>query len=167
MSDGRDLHGGPDGDGGTGELDGGDAGILRVLRAVHEATDPVPAGLGDRVKFALTVHELHADVAELIDLPLAATRQEGTARTETVTFGHGPLSLMVDVGPAGPGHARLDGWVTSGGAEVEAVTPDARLTATADAHGRFVLAPVPLGPVYFVVRAGGGARPVVTPSIEL
>lgn len=147
--------------------------ILGTLRDLHSRTDPVPSGLTDRVKFALTVRELHADVAELVKQPLAVTRDVGTERTDSITFGRGSLNLMVDIAPAGPGHARVDGWVTSGGAVVEAVTPSGSITATADQNGRFVLDRVPHGPVYFVIRTReaesgtGGARPVVTPTVEL
>ena len=49
-------------------LDESDVALLAALRALHAELDPVPAGLTDDVKFALTVQALHAEVAELTRL---------------------------------------------------------------------------------------------------
>lgn len=150
-------------------LDEIDTEILGALKDVHSRIDPTPPGLTERVTFALTVRALHAEVAQLIETPVALLRGVDAQKTETITFAHGALSLMVNIGAGDGSHARIDGWVTSGGAEVEVVTQSGTMTAVADANGRFVLEAVPRGPVYFVIRttaSGGTARPVVTPTIE-
>lgn len=151
-------------------LDRIDADILDAIRDVHARVDPTPSGLVDRIKYELTVRALQAEIAELVDTPLEATRGVDAQRTETITFAHGALSLMVNIGAGEGPDARVDGWVTSGGAEVEAVGSEGTQSAVADAHGRFVLEHVPRGPVYFVVRvtsSEGAARPVITPTINL
>jgi hypothetical protein len=151
-------------------LDRIDAELLSSVRDLYARVDPTPSDLVERTKFDLTVRALQAEIAELVDTPLAATRGVDAQRTETITFAHGALSLMVNIGAGEGSDARVDGWVTSGGAEVEAVGSEGSQSAVADAHGRFVLEHVPRGPVYFVVRvasSGGRARPVITPTINL
>lgn len=151
-------------------LDAVDERILGEIRSLTARMDPTPAGLTSRVKYALTVQALHAEVAELVELTPAATRGVDAQRTETITFAHGALSLMVNIGADPGSHARVDGWVTSGRSEIEAVASGTSFFAVADENGRFVLEHVPRGRVYFVVRVTsdeGPARPVVTPVIEI
>lgn len=154
---------------------------LTTLRSVHDLfsrADPLPAGLTDRLKFAISVHALHAEVAELVDSALLATRggepqaaSEPTP-TESVTFTAASVSIMVTSSPTEDDETRvkIDGWVTKGGAEVDAVTSEGTATVVADDHGRFVIDRVPRGAVHFVIRTNpgdGGARPVITPTVEL
>ncbi len=155
-------------------LDEQDEQTMAQLRELHARVDPVPAGLVERIEFALTVQALHAEVAELMDDELLATRagpvQPGeVTRTESVTFQAASLSLMVSLGPGSDDDVvRVDGWVTRAEAQVDAVTSAGTRSATCDEHGRFVLHDLPRGRTCFVVRVGGtGVRPVITPTIEL
>ncbi len=148
---------------------------LANLAALHELlarVDPVPADLAERSRFALTVHALHAEVAELTQAEMVATRSAKDAtRTESITFTSGTVSLMVTTRVGDDGRtARIDGWVTRGGAVVDVVTADLTRSVTADEHGRFVVDGLPRGWVHFLVRVDPGepdARPVITPSVEL
>ncbi|HET7397237.1 MAG TPA: hypothetical protein VFJ94_01845 [Intrasporangium sp.] len=157
-------------------IDDRDDATLAHLRQLFAHADPVPAGLVERMELALTVQALHAEVAELIEAELLATR--GTAppspgeatRTESVTFQAPSLRLMVSVAPGGDDDVvRLDGWVTRAGAQVDVVTAAGTRTVTSDEHGRFAFDDVPRGRTSFVVRVGDGAgtRPVITPAVEL
>ncbi len=138
---------------------------------------PVPSDLAERVKFAITVHALHAEVAELMDSALLTTRgAEATVEptpTESVTFTAASLSLMVSAGPMDSDEledrVRVDGWVTTPGARVEAVTAEGSSSVISDANGRFVLDDLPHGPVHFVVTDPGNedTRPVITPTIQI
>lgn len=156
-------------------LDTHDARILRQVRELYEALDPVPPGLTHEVKYALTVAMLEAEVAELTRTPAALARSttEPGERLRTVNFTGQRLSLMVTVGEEEPDGTRLlDCWVTLGGALVE-LHPHADGASvregSADEMGRLVLADVPSGPAHFLVWPGPDrtGRPVITPTIDL
>jgi len=55
----------PDPDIAAQPLDDLDRSILDTVAEVFRAADPVPAGLTEAIKFALTVQAMHAEVAEL------------------------------------------------------------------------------------------------------
>ena len=155
-------------------IDDYDLEILSEIRGLYETVDPVPDGLTERLKFALTVQALHADVAELTQTPLAASRAsedvEGAEVAQTITFASGALSLMVSLADKTVEGVTVDGWVTRGGATVELQVRNQVISAVADEHGRFVMEAVPRGPGNFVIwpdPAAAGASPVVTPTIEL
>ncbi len=155
-------------------LDEHDAKILGLVRELHARTDPVPAGLTERIKFELTLAALHAEIAELEHLSLATVRDDAATftTTDSVTFTSSTLSLMVTFGPRdGDAQAdtiRVDGWVTSARATVELRVGEVSLTTSADDNGRFVIDGVPHGPARFILRPENpDDRPVITPSIEL
>ena len=81
--------------------------------------------------------------------------------TDSVTFTSGSLSLMVTT-VVSAHHVRVDGWVTSPGAEVDVVGEGVTRTVTADGAGRFSVEEIPRGRAHFVVRRDG-YRPVITP----
>lgn len=149
-------------------IDSIDVAVLGELRETLSRTDPTPGGLTDRLKFALTVHSLHAEVAELTDRSLVVTREGGPAQADSVTFTAGSLSLMISPFTRPDGLTlRVDGWVTRGGATVEVLAGDEKLAATADAHGRFVLEPVPRGLLQFIIHPGHDERPIITPPLSM
>ena len=90
-----------------------------------------------------------------------------------MTFTAASLSLMVSAAPMDCRRAddrvRVDGWVTTPGARVEAVTAEGSSSVISDANGRFVLDDLPHGPVHFVVTDPGNedTRPVITPTIQI
>lgn len=153
-----------------GAIDRTDELLLAELAAVHEALDPMPSGLTDDVRFAITVQQLHAEVAELVATPMLAARADDTTTTaDTITFTSGTISVMIAADRTGPDGLTLDGWVTAAGAEVELHVGDEVRRATADEHGRFVFTDVPRGRTWLVVHRPGGdaASPIVTPPVEL
>jgi hypothetical protein len=167
----------------TDAVDSVDLANLGHVRDLFSHADPVPSDLAERIKFALTVHALHAEVAELMDSALLATRGAQLAveptPTDSVTFTSATVSLMVsvrrseaadtaDTADAGD-RVRVDGWVTLPGARIDVVTRDGDATIISDANGRFVLEDLPHGPVHFVVTDPGDAdmRPVITPTIQI
>ncbi len=143
-------------------LDATDERILTHLATLYTRIDPVPADLLERIDFRLAVAELEADIAELTRGELVGVRGE---ETDSVTFTSGSLSLMVTT-VVSAHRARIDGWVTSPGAEVDAVAEGVTRSVVADDDGRFSLDDVPRGHVHFVVRRDG-YRPVITPSMEI
>jgi len=161
----------------TDAIDARDVANLGHVRDLFGHADPVPSDLAERIKFAITVHALHAEVAELMDSTLLTTRgaevKVEPTPTDSVTFTAASVSLMVSSGPSDSDdtddRVRVDGWVTTGGAQIEAVTTEGSATAISDANGRFVLDDLPHGPVHFVVTDPGNhdVRPVITPTIQI
>jgi len=143
-------------------LDATDQLLLQDLAGVHDLLDPVPPGLQERIDFAIAVAQLEADIAELTMGELVGVRSE---ETDSVTFTSGSLSLMVTTVRSAH-HVRIDGWVTSPGAEVDVVGEGVTRTATADDSGRFSVDEIPRGRAHFVVHREG-YRPVITPSMEI
>ena len=161
----------------TDAIDARDLANLGQVRDLFAHADPVPSDLAERIKFAITVHALHAEVAELMDSALLVTRGTDAkvepTPTDSVTFTAASVSLMVSAGPSDADDAddrvRVDGWVTVPGAQVEAVTTEGSSSVVSDANGRFVLDDLPHGPVHFVVTDPGNddMRPVITPTIQI
>ena len=155
------------------ELDAVDAAILGDLADIFRATDPVPAGLVDDIKFALTVQALHAEVAELqrMGAESVLVRSEYT-KTQTLTFSAERLSVMVTLSPVSERAVRIDGWITGheGELTIEVRGPNdattaARPTRRAGSPWRAYLE----GLVRFVFlpAADAEARPVITPLVEI
>ena len=161
----------------TEAIDARDLANLGQLRDLFAHADPVPSDLAERMKFAITVHALHAEVAELMDSALLTTRGADAkvepTPTDSVTFTADSFSLMVSASPSDrddtDDRVRVDGWVTSPGAQVEAVTAESSVSAISDANGRFVLDDLPHGPVHFVITDPDNedVRPVITPTIQI
>lgn len=165
----------------TDPIDAIDVANVAAIRTLFSRADPVPADLTERLKFAITVQALHAEVAELTDSALLVTRGGESAPgpaaatpIDSVTFTAASVSLMISVtagDPAmDPDRVRIDGWVTSPGARIDAVTAEGTTSVSSDANGRFVLDDVPHGPVHFVIQAtldDNENRPVITPTIQI
>ncbi|HEV7146254.1 MAG TPA: hypothetical protein VGN48_04580 [Pedococcus sp.] len=153
-------------------LDGEDLAILGEVREVFDRVDPVPSSLGDRVKFALTVQALEAEVAQLqrLSTEAAGVRSVDYARAQTVTFTSDSITAMVTISALDSETVRVDGWVTGGRVEVELRERSRSSFLATDADGRFVFERIARGLAQFVLRpldSGAQARPVITPTIEL
>lgn len=164
----------------AGALDTVDLHALDRLRALWEEADPVPAGLTDRVRFAISLGDLEAEVARLQRegvpelLARGDARLDDAQRARTVTFTSDSVTTMVtitDVGaPGAGGTVRVDGWSSPGaGLRVELRTGTDTHETVADDHGRFVLDGVPHGMAQLVLRPAPGTDgpTVVTPAIEV
>ncbi len=146
---------------------------LDLLRDIYTAGDPVPPGLVERVKFAITLDDLEAEVARLQRdaQPLLLARSEEALKARTVTFTSDTLTTMVTISEVSPDRVRLDGWAAPGAnVSVELRVGQARHHVVADEDGRFVFDAVEHGLAQLVLRPseeGGGSHPVITPAIEL
>jgi hypothetical protein len=150
-------------------LDALDETIIAAVREVHESVDPMPGDLLDRIKFAMSVASLEAEVAEIVSgAALATVRGADYDRADTVTFASDGLSVMVTIEHSGSGRADLAGWVSEGPVEVELRERSRTRTTTTDEDGRFTFAGVERGLVNFVLRRRDeSAPPIITPAIEL
>jgi len=152
-------------------LDAVDERALALIRSHLDRVDPVPSDLAERVKFAMTVASLEAEVAHLMNEGALAGSVRTTEydRATTVTFESDGLSIMVTLEESDRGTTTVRGWVTSPGAEVELRERSRSTETSADDEGRFVFEGVDRGTVHLVIRHHDepGARPVITPGIEI
>lgn len=151
-------------------LDETDEQIMTELRDLWTTVDPPPADLTDRIRFAMTVASLEAEVARISEESLTGAGVRSTyERASTITFAGGGLSAMIDLEPGDEGRVTVNGWVSESAVEVELRERDRSRVATVDTSGRFRFTGVERGLVHFVVRRtdDATARPVITPAIEI
>ena len=130
----------------------------------------MPGDLVDRIKFAMTVAALEAEVAEIVSsATLETVRGTDYDRADTVTFASDGLSVMVSIEHGATTKVDIVGWVSESGVEVELRERGRTRTTAVDAEGRFTFVGVERGLVNFVLRRGAdsGAPPIITPAIEL
>ncbi len=152
----------------TDPLDDLDQAILDGVADLFAAVDPIPDGLVERVRFALALEDIDAEVACMREE--LATAARGEERSRTITFDSDSLTIMVTVSPAPGDEVRLDGWLAPPGEHrVELRTSTGQLSTEADERGCFVLRHVPRGLAQLVVRTcairpAHQGKSVVTPS---
>jgi len=162
-----------------------DASILADVHAFHALTDPPPADLTERVRFAIALEDVDLDgldvvVSRLQDDLLVGSGARGAERTRTVTFDSDSLTIMVTITEAAPGGVRIDGWLAPPGPlrvelRIASDRADSRgqsYTMTADDTGRFVFDGIIPGLAQIMVHPTPGsgvdlASRVVTPSLLL
>ena len=150
-----------------GPLAGDDLELLGGISRAQDALDPLPAGLLERLEFAISLELLNAELATLTDSELLTTRSDEDVLTDMITFTASSTSLMIVLSPDQDG-VRIDGWVTGGGITVTLHAGTDARPVVSDATGRLIWSAVPHGPVRFLVEpVRPGGRPVVTPTIEV
>jgi hypothetical protein len=174
-------------------LDALDAAILDDIRALFEATEPVPPDLVARTTFALDLVGLEDEVARLEPVGLLAAGARGAEQSRTITFDSESLTIVVQASPSGA-TLRVDGWLAPPAVRrLRLRAGEADFATESDELGRFVVLDVPRGPVQIVVEgeqagqgeaaggAGGageageagesggsaGLRQVITPAVVL
>ena len=152
-------------------LDAQDELALATVRSIFAASDPVPPGLTERVKFAMTVASLEAEVAEITRTSAEAVGVRTTVydRAATVTFSTDTLSAMVTIESVDGVRSRISGWVSDGPTAVELRERSRTQTTETDTEGRFTFVGVERGLVHLVLRRIDlpDSRPVITPAIEI
>lgn len=152
-------------------IDAEDLRILDTIAAIHRANDPVPADLADRVRFAMSMAALEAEIADLTTLPMAAagTRGSGYELARTVTFSGEHLTAMISIEAVSETERRVAGWVDNPSVRVELRTPVGTHSATADPEGRFAFEAVRPGLVHLVLWRTDleDGRPLMTPPMEI
>ena len=152
-------------------IDEQDLRALATLRSILQASDPVPADLAERAKFAMSVAALEAEIAEITTTTpeLAGVRSTDYDRAGTITFSSDRLSAMITIELVDGSDARLSGWVTTGPTHVELRERSRTQETTTDDAGRFTFTAVERGLVHLVMRRldDPEGRPVITPAIEI
>lgn len=142
--------------------------LLADLGRIIDLVDQPPAGLVDRVQFALELENLDVEVARWERAgQLAGVRS--SVDQGTITFTVSDLTVMINLTKTGLCH-RIDGWLVPAGrhgVEVRVAEHGSSRTE-ADEGGRFVLDNVPRGTTQIVIAVAGiGRRTVVTPAVVL
>ena len=152
-------------------LDDSDAAILAELAAAYSLADPPPADLDERVRFAIALGDIEAEVARLAEDVLVGSGARAGEQPRTVTFDSESLTVMVTVVVLPGGRRRIDGWLAPPAPlRVEMRTAGSRHAThavTADDTGRFVVDDVPLGLAQLIVHLTERERAVITPSVVL
>jgi hypothetical protein len=176
----RSRKGGTDADGpdgepfpDEGELDGGDAAVLDIVRGLCEAADPVPPQLYARVRFALDLGDIDHEFAMVCDAfePVVAVR--GAERARTITFECGQLTIAITITPTGHNRNRVDGYLAPAGTlMVEMRSGELLARARADDCGRFAFDDVGCGELQLAALPTPGSavhleRAVLTQPIVL
>ncbi|MEV6824064.1 hypothetical protein [Amycolatopsis sp. NPDC051102] len=141
--------------------------LLAELRQLWTDADPVPPSLAVRVRFAVQLANLEAELTSMpVLLEVASARGDGTSRV--LTFERDGFAALVNVTDGEPGTVRVDGWLAPPAAhDVELLTTAGPRTTRCDDQGRFVIEDAHRGPARLAVRPAGAGRPVTTPVIEL
>ncbi|GAB3497922.1 hypothetical protein [Flexivirga sp.] len=152
----------------NGPIDAADERVLRALGSILSASDPAPAGLADRVKFALTVEALGAQVAELLEPAPVGVRSSYDTIT-TVTFSGDEVTVLLTLEPQRRPRRRITGWLSTADATARVHGPDGPVDAAIDEDGRFEIEFTRAGLVHLVIQLPGDppGRPVVTPPIQI
>lgn len=128
--------------------------LLDDISELFEALDPVPSHLHDRIRLALALRGLEAELARFVDpAEEVALATRGTEQSRIVTFDSDSLTIMIRVDANADGTARVDGWLAPPHPRpVEMKMTDSSITVTADELGRFVFCSVPRGTARLIVR---------------
>jgi hypothetical protein len=158
--------------GAEGPIDALDLAILEDVAQVYEAVDPVPAGLVDRVRFAMAHEEVMAEIMRLEEEIAVALSARGDERSRTFRFSSSLVTMVIRAIGVDDGTVRVDGWVAPPGPyRVTLRHPGGRVDRRADDHGRFVFEEFPAGVAQLIVRptgrVSGVGKTLATPAVVL
>ena len=92
-------------------LDDEDQAVLDRLAGIYALLDPPPAGLDERVSFAIALDAVDAEVARLTEQLAVGSGARGSERTRTITFDADSRAVMITVTDRADGLVRIDGWL--------------------------------------------------------
>jgi hypothetical protein len=153
-------------------LDDDDQAILDRMAEVYALLDPPPAGLDERVSFAIALDSVDAEVARLGEQLMVGSGARASERTRTITFEADSRAVMITVADRADGLVRIDGWLAPAAAlrvELRLPEPARPRIVLADVAGRFAFDDVPHAMAQLLVHpATGDAGPrVVTPAFSV
>jgi hypothetical protein len=141
-----------------GPLDDTDLTILDEVAEAYSSADPMPDGLIDRIRFAVALEEVNAEVLQLIEESELTTSARGE-RGRIFTFSSAILTVMIRVIGITDDTVRIDGWLAPPAAHrITLRSPQARVERTADDEGRFVFEQTSGGLAQLIVKIAGEPR---------
>jgi len=145
-----------------------DAALLAAVRTMWETADPMPPDLVDRVRFAIELDDVDAELLLLVEMSSSLVGARSDEFTRLVTFQGDSLTIMITLEHATDGTTRIDGWLTPAACRrIEVRCPAGPLSTESDDTGRFSLDAVPAGTVRLVVHDPASSHRVITPTIEV
>jgi hypothetical protein len=133
-------------------IDETDLDILDELADLYTTLDPVPAGLVERIQFAVALDEIDIEVMRLVDETPLATGARGE-RSTIFTFSNSTTTLTIRIVGLTDDTVRVDGWVAPPSAyRIVLRTAQGEVRGLADDDGRFVFDELPTGLAQLVVR---------------
>ncbi|GAA4905299.1 hypothetical protein LX16_3538 [Stackebrandtia albiflava] len=155
-------------------LDEVDAANLAAVRRLQDALDPMPEDLVAGVRFALSLEQLDAEVASLVEQSKVDARAgvDTAEQARTIIFESSTVTVMVTVALLDDDRIRVDGWLSPEGEyRVELRTPSDQFRTESDVMGRFVIESAPRGIFRLVIRPPRGRHGnppvVITPSVVI
>ena len=144
-----------------------DVALLAAVGTMLDTADPMPPGIVDRVRFAIELDDVDAELSRLVEMSsLVAARSDEFTRL--VTFQGDSLTIMITLEQGADGTTRIDGWLTPATCRrIEVRCPAGPLSTESDDTGRFSVDDVPTGTVRLVVHDPASTHRVITPTIEL
>jgi hypothetical protein len=155
---------------GEGDDVAADAALFAQLRAWFERSDPVPAGLTERMTafVALEDRSRRWDLLPLLEgAGLAAVRGEGD--TLTLQFGDGSTNVLLHVSATDDGRRRVDGWTDASALAVRLSQGDRRWLTEPSEAGRFAFEGIAAGSsrLWVVRTVDGATRAFMTEPFEI
>lgn len=146
--------------------------LVDELRALFDATDPVPGHAVATAEASFTWRTIDAELAELVadsaEAPLVGVRSHvSPAGSRLLTFEGQGLLVEVEISPIGDSRRLLGQLVPPRPAEIEVRWPGGSMVRSADEVGHFAAAAVPAGPVSLVCRFTGTGGPVATSWVTI
>jgi hypothetical protein len=151
-------------------LDGADHALLDEIADLYSAVDPVPAGLAERIRFAVSLDEIDVEMLRLVQETTLAAGARGAGRI--FTFAGRAVTLTVRIVGLNGETVRLDGWLAPPAAyRITLRAQHGHADRTADEDGRFVFEETRAGLAQLVVRLADGAQQaanaLATPAVVL
>jgi hypothetical protein len=139
--------------------------LMADLRRIAAEVDPVPPGVVESARAAITTRHLDHELADLVadsadadsGLLFEAVRGPGVAESRLLTFDGGGVQVDVDLAPAGSG-LRVIGQFTAPVTDCAVERGDGSAVEVAvDELGRFVADDVATGPLRLRYRTEAGS----------
>jgi hypothetical protein len=142
--------------------------LLSALALALRELDPVPAGVVETAKTALSSRTVDAELVELVaDIEGTIAGASRLRGPRILTFAAGDTTLVLEVTEDQNGRRLLGQIVAPRRAGIEAAHRFGAVTVETDDLGRFRVDHFPAGPIRLSVRVPGKANVVITPWVNI
>jgi hypothetical protein len=142
--------------------------LLSALALALRELDPVPAGVVETGKTALSWRTVDAELAELVaDTEVETAGASRVRAPRILTFAADDTTLVLEVTEEQNGRRLLGQIVAPRRAGIEAAHRFGTVTVETDDLGRFRIEHFPAGPIRLSLRVPGKASTVITPWVNI